>query len=126
MAPPPSSSLPLQQRLLALVQTLQFAWFFGHLTLLFCTIRYGLSYITFNFYSRWALFSYRTAFVAAAATYGIVVSKAYRAKLRQQKQAGVVTMIQDENVQYLSKLIPRPIQKRLFPSRFLSRSTHQS
>lgn len=103
MAPPPNSALPLQQRLLQLAQTLQFAWFVGHVTLLFTTLRYALSYITFNYYSRWAKFSYRTAFIAAAATYGIVVSKAYRAKLRQHKQAGALAMIQDENVQYLSK-----------------------
>ncbi|KAF2101493.1 hypothetical protein NA57DRAFT_72933 [Rhizodiscina lignyota] len=101
MAPPPSSSMPLQQRVIALASTLQFAWFLGHLTLLFCTFRYGMSYITFNFNSRWAKFSYRTAFIAAAVTYGIVVSKAYRAKLRQHKQAGALQMAQDENVQYL-------------------------
>ena len=97
--------MPLTQRLTALASTLQFAWFLGHLTLLFCTFRYSMSYITFNFYSRWAKFSYRTAFIAAAVTYGIVVSKAYRAKVRQGKQAGVIQMMQDENVQYLGMFV---------------------
>ncbi|KAL8859247.1 MAG: hypothetical protein Q9178_004185 [Gyalolechia marmorata] len=103
MAPPPPASMPLQQRLLHLAQTLQFGWFVGHLTLLFCSLRYSLSYITFNYYSRWARFSYRTAFVAAAATYGIVVYKAYRARSRQgtRQQPGALALLGDENVQYL-------------------------
>jgi len=104
MAPPPSASLPLTQRLLALAQTLQFAWFIGHLTLLFCIARYGLSYITFNYYSRWAQFSYRTAFISAAVTYGIVVYKAFRARSRAgtKSQGGALSLIADENVQYLA------------------------
>ena len=84
---------------------LRFGWFIGHLTLLFCAIRYGLSYITFNSFSRWASFSYRTAFVAAAATYGIVVYKAYRARARagNRPQGGALAIAGDENVQYLRK-----------------------
>lgn len=84
-----------------LAQTLQFAWFCGHLTLLLCVLRYGLSYITFNFKSKWAAYSYRTAFVAAAVTYGIVVYKAYRARMRAGKNNSPITLITDENVQYL-------------------------
>ncbi|KUJ17054.1 uncharacterized protein LY89DRAFT_70489 [Mollisia scopiformis] len=104
MAPPPSASLPLQQRLIQLAQTLQFAWFVGHLTLLFCIARYGLSYITFNYYSRWARFSYRTAFVSAAVTYGIVVYKAFRARSRPGAKAppSALALVADENVQYLA------------------------
>ena len=81
----------------------RFGWFVGHVTLLFCTLRYGLSYMTFNFYSGWARFSYRTAFVAAAATYGIVVYKAFRARARAGKsqQGGALALAGDENVQYL-------------------------
>ncbi|KAL8969338.1 MAG: hypothetical protein Q9183_002047 [Haloplaca sp. 2 TL-2023] len=103
MAPPPPASMPLGQRLMHLAQTLQFGWFVGHLTLLFCSFRYSLSYITFNSYSRWARFSYRTAFVAAAATYGIVVYKAFRARSRAGKgpQPGALSLLADENVQYL-------------------------
>ncbi|RDW91947.1 hypothetical protein BP5796_01341 [Coleophoma crateriformis] len=104
MAPPPSASLPLKERCLALAQTLQFAWFVGHLTLLLCLSRYGLSYITFNYYSRWAQFSYRTAFVSAAVTYGIVVYKAFRARARagSRAQGGAIALAADENVQYLA------------------------
>lgn len=103
MAPPPSQTLTLQERLMALAQTLQFAWFVGHVSLLLCTLRYGLSYITFNYYSRWASFSYRTAFVAASVTYGIVVYKGYRARMRQGKNTGALALLTDENVQYLRK-----------------------
>jgi len=73
-------------------------------TLLLCTLRYVLSYITFNFYSRWARFSYRTAFVAAAVTYGIVVFKGYRARQKSGKgQGSPLALAADENVQYLGK-----------------------
>lgn len=70
--------------------------------LLFMTFRYMLSYITFNYYSKWAQFSYRTAFLSAAATYGIVVYKAYRARIRAGRQGGLLNMLADENVQYLA------------------------
>ena len=106
MAPPPPASLPLGQRLAALAQTLQFAWFAGHVTLLLSTFRYSLSYITFNYGSKWAAFSYRTAFLSACVTYGIVVYKAYRARMRQGKQGSLLSLAADENVQYLSKSIP--------------------
>jgi transmembrane protein 33 len=77
-------------------------WFVGHVTLLIATLRYGLSYMTFRYYSRWAQFSYRTAFVAAAATYGIVVFKGYRARQKSGKApSSPVQLIADENVQYL-------------------------
>ncbi|KAK5112218.1 hypothetical protein LTR62_004379 [Meristemomyces frigidus] len=103
MAPPPADqSQPIQVRLMQLAQTLQFGWFVGHVTLLFAALRYGLSYMTFNYYSRWAQFSYRTAFVAAAATYGIVVFKALRAKQKSGRSIGSpIQIITDENVQYL-------------------------
>jgi hypothetical protein len=101
MAPPPPSSLPLTQRLAALAQTLQFAWFAGHVSLLLATLRYSLSYITINYASKWAAFSYRVAFLSATVTYGIVVYKAYRARMRAGKQGGVFALATDENVQYL-------------------------
>ena len=103
MAPPPPATLPLQQRLAHLAQTLQFAWFVGHVTLLLSTLRYVFSYVTLNAGSRWATFSYRVAFVSATVTYGIVVYKAYRARMRQGKQGGLVSLVADENVQYLCK-----------------------
>lgn len=109
MAPPPPATLPLQQRVLQLAQTLQFAWFVGHVTLLFCAARYALSYITFHYYTKWARFSYRTAFIAAAATYGIVVFKSFRARARSGKpQGGALAIAGDENVQYLGELSTSP------------------
>jgi len=102
MAPPPQQAGSLQDRLIHLASTLQFAWFCGHLTLLVSTVRYALSYITFHANSKWATFSYRTAFLAVVVTYGIVVYKAYRARMRQGKQGSPVAMLADENVQYLS------------------------
>lgn len=102
MAPPQNQSLPLVERIKSLATTLQFAWFLGHLTLLLCVLRYGLSYLSFNYYSRWAQASYRLGFISAAATYGIVVYKAYRARLRSgAKQQGALMLASDENVQYL-------------------------
>ncbi|EME47340.1 hypothetical protein DOTSEDRAFT_69312 [Dothistroma septosporum NZE10] len=104
MAPPPTNhGESLQDRLLKLAQTLQFAWFIGHVTLLLCTLRYGLSYVFLKYYSRWAQFSYRTAFIAAAATYGIVVFKGYRARAKTGKQpSSPLALATDENVQYLA------------------------
>ena len=101
MAPPPPASLPLQQRLLQLAQTLQFAWFVGHVTLLLSASRYFLSYVTLKYYSRMAQFTYRTAFLSAAAPDGIVVYKAYRARARSGKQGAVTSLAGDANVQYL-------------------------
>ena len=78
----------------------------SHLTLLFCAVRYGLSWVTLNYYSTWAEFSYRTAFVAAAVTYGIVVFKAYRALMRggARQPSSPLALLTDENVQYLGQL----------------------
>lgn len=96
--------MPLPQRLMALAQTLQFGWFVGHLTLLLSAIRYFLSYMTFHYYSTWAKISYRTAFLSAAFTYGIVVYKAYRARMRagSRQQNTPLVMATDENAQYLA------------------------
>lgn len=102
MAPPPSPSLPLTERLLTLAKTLQFAWFIGHLTLILCTIRYAFSWIRFNYYGGVAQFSYRTSFVAAALTYGIVVYKTFKARAKTGARPPTpISLIGDENVQYL-------------------------
>ncbi|KAM6478259.1 hypothetical protein HDV62DRAFT_188711 [Trichoderma sp. SZMC 28011] len=101
--PPPNANLPLQERFLALAQTLQFAWFVGHLTLILTTSRYALSWLFMNYYSRMAQFSYRTSFAAAALTYGIVVYKTQRARAKTGTKApnGALGLLADENVQYL-------------------------
>lgn len=88
---------------MALAQTLQFAWFAGHLVSILCTLRYGFSYIRFNYYGRMAQFSYRTSFVAAALTYGIVVYKTQRARAKtgNRPPPSALSLLRDENVQYL-------------------------
>ncbi|PYH80391.1 endoplasmic reticulum protein [Aspergillus uvarum CBS 121591] len=121
MAPPPPSNLPLPERLKALAQTLQFAWFVGHVTLLFSVLRYFVSYITFNYYSNSAQVSYRLAFLSAAATYGIVVYKGHIA--RGRLQGGLpniaIKLAGDENVQYLGTalvwLYSRQVSLALLP-----------
>ncbi|PLB46041.1 endoplasmic reticulum protein [Aspergillus steynii IBT 23096] len=120
MAPPPAH-LPLGERLKALAQTLQFAWFAGHVTLLISVFRYFLSYLTFNYYSSTAQAAYRLAFVAAAATYGIVVYKGHIARGRLQGSAPsiVLKLAGDENVQYLGMalvwLYSRQVSLALLP-----------
>ncbi|KAK4217759.1 nucleoporin POM33 [Rhypophila decipiens] len=102
MAPPPSADLPLGERLQKLVKTLQFAWFAGHATLLLCIFRYSLSWIRMNYYGGWAKFTYRTSFLAAAFTYGIVVYKTWRARQKTgTRQPAPLMLLADENIQYL-------------------------
>ncbi|OAQ99081.1 hypothetical protein LLEC1_07358 [Akanthomyces lecanii] len=95
--PAPGADAPLQERLLALAQTLH------HLTLIVTTIRYSFSWLRMNYYGGMAVFCYRTSFVAAALTYGIVVYKTQkaRAKTGTQMSGGVVGLLADENIQYL-------------------------
>jgi hypothetical protein len=99
--PPPAAGSTLQERVLHLAQTLQFAWFVGHVTLLLSSLRYGLSYIFFNYYSKMAIFTYRLAFISALVTYGIVVYKGIRARQKQGKPLSPISLAGDENVQYL-------------------------
>lgn len=102
MAPPPPADLPLPQRLTRLAKTLQFAWFSGHATLMFCIVRYFLSWIVMNYYGRWAQFSYRVTFLAAAVTYGIVAYKTWRARQKTgAKHPGPLGYLAEENTQYL-------------------------
>lgn len=66
-----------------------------------------------HYYTRMAQFSYRTAFVAAAVTYGIVVYKTLRARSKAGMQLTpqvAISLIADENVQYLCTWLaaPRP------------------
>ncbi|EPS35087.1 hypothetical protein H072_11443 [Dactylellina haptotyla CBS 200.50] len=129
MAPPttqaPAGPMPLPQRLIALAQTLQFGWFIGHLTLLLATLRYTISFIKFNTATTAAQVSYRLGFFACAVTYGIVVYKAYRARIKQAGnnrmalQQHLMAMTGDENVQYLVMaliwLLTSPIYLALLP-----------
>lgn len=58
-----------------------------------------------NYYSGIAQFCYRTTFLAASITYGIVVYKTFkaRAKTGQKMPNGILGLISDENIQYLGK-----------------------
>ncbi|WEW57151.1 Transmembrane nucleoporin [Emydomyces testavorans] len=81
----------------------RFGWFVGHLTLVLAVFRYLLSAATFNPSSGMAQASYRFAFVAAAATYGIVIYKSHiaRGDLKGSVPAIATKLAGDENVQYL-------------------------
>jgi transmembrane protein 33 len=52
--------------------------------------------------------TYRLAFTSAVATYGIVVFKAYRARVKPGAKvtSTAVTLLSDENVQYLRECGP--------------------
>ncbi|TGZ78578.1 hypothetical protein EX30DRAFT_343128 [Ascodesmis nigricans] len=125
MAPPAATTPqePLSARLANLAQTLQFAWFLGHLTLLFSTTYYSVSIFKFSASNGLPSFFYRVAFLSAAATYGIVVYKAYRARFRAGQlptgQQGIMKVAGDENVQYLLMaliwLYVKPVYFALFP-----------
>lgn len=80
--------------------------------LLLCIFRYSISVIAFSYNTGSARFTYRTAFVSAALTYGIVVYKTWRARQKVgAKNLGLIGLLSDENVQYLcmSSLVPIPV-----------------
>lgn len=97
--------------LIAILRTLTDNSCCRHLSLIFAVIRYGFSYISFNYYSRIARFSYRLTFLSAALTYGIVVYKTLRARSKAGAKApqSPLALIADENVQYLGELHPCPL-----------------
>lgn len=67
-----------------------------------CIFRYSLSWLRMNYYSRMAQFCYRLTFLAAAATYGIVVYKTWRARQKTgARQPSPIGYLSDENIQYL-------------------------
>ena len=73
--------------------------------MLLTTSRYSFAIVKFSASSTSSIIAYRIAFLAAAATYGIVVYKAYRARFRSGTmptgQQGALKILGDENVQYL-------------------------
>lgn len=81
---------------------------FRHLTLLLTTFRYAIAAVKFSTNSTSASIAYRIGFLSAAVTYGIVVYKAYRPRIRAGQvptgQQGILKVLADENVQYLCKL----------------------
>jgi hypothetical protein len=74
-----------------------------HAVLLLCIFRYTLSWIRFNYYGGMAQFCYRLGFISAAATYGIVAYKTWRARQKTGTKlpGGAAAYLADENVQYL-------------------------
>jgi hypothetical protein len=76
------------------------------LTLLTTTVFYSFSLARFAWNTPKPA-SRTLAFLSAAATYGIVVDKAYRARFRSRSmpsgQQSVIKILGDENVQYLCK-----------------------
>ncbi|KAG1460650.1 hypothetical protein G6F46_002839 [Rhizopus delemar] len=111
MAPPASTSL--QERLLALVKTLQFAWFFGHVSTIFGTLLYALSIFTFN--SNTLL--YKQAYFGAMLSYGVVLYKSHG--IPQASSAYMRKLVMDENAQYFLLavywFISNPIAVTLIP-----------
>lgn len=78
----------------------------SHLVLLLCLSRFTLSWIRTHWWTTAAQFYYRTAFVSAAVTYGIVVYKTLRARAKAGltlTPAVAISLLGDENVQYLRK-----------------------
>jgi len=117
MANPPPPSLT--ERFVKLAQSLQFVWFVGHVSMLIFSFRYALYYISMKTGSSWAGLSYRVAFISAIITYGIVVYKGFRARLRQGRPTTAIALISDENVQYLLMALvwlwARQVPLALFP-----------
>ncbi|KAI8144460.1 hypothetical protein BJV82DRAFT_68836 [Fennellomyces sp. T-0311] len=90
--PPPSS---LQERVVTLVQTLQFAWFAGHVLTLIGSALYFLSVVMFRASSK----PYTVAYFGALLSYGVVVYKTHGKPEFNAQYAQRLVM--DENVQYL-------------------------
>ncbi|KLU82310.1 hypothetical protein, variant [Magnaporthiopsis poae ATCC 64411] len=80
---------------------LTFRFNFSHSILIAATAKYTLAWIAFKGYR--SNIAYRFVFLAAVATYGIVVYKTLRARLKQQRgaQTSPLALAADENVQYL-------------------------
>lgn len=75
------------------------------MTLILATFRYSFSWLRMNLYGGMAQFCYRTSFIAAALTYGIVVYKTQRARAKTgaKPSPSAFSLAADENVQYLRK-----------------------
>ncbi|KAI9316758.1 hypothetical protein BX666DRAFT_1946650 [Dichotomocladium elegans] len=92
MAPP--SSQTLQERALALVKTLQFAWFAGHVLTLLGSAFHFLSVVTLRSASK----PYSIAFLGAIVSYGVVIYKTHG--VPKLNAAYAQRLVMDENIQY--------------------------
>ncbi|KAI9473595.1 MAG: hypothetical protein EXX96DRAFT_487981 [Benjaminiella poitrasii] len=95
MAPPQASSVSLQDRVLALVKTLQFAWFSGHVLTLLGSFLYAFTLILFRTNPSY----YKTAYFGALLSYGVVIYKSHGKPRPNAEYARKLVM--DENAQYL-------------------------
>ncbi|CAN6632853.1 pore membrane protein of 33 kDa [Trichomonascus vanleenenianus] len=80
----------------ALFKTTQFAWFLGHCTCLTGALIYALYAMRVFKAPSFPIFWYRTSFVAAILTYGIILNETYK-----QKRMKWPLLLQDDNVHYL-------------------------
>ncbi|KAL1928657.1 hypothetical protein VTP01DRAFT_2443, partial [Rhizomucor pusillus] len=110
---PQQSAQTVQQRLLTLAKTQQFAWFVGHSLTLLGSALYFLSFILF----RPSVTAYKTAYVGAIGSYGVVIYKTHGVPKLSSTYAQRLVM--DENVQYLLLalywFLSRPITVTLIP-----------
>ncbi|GAA5804498.1 hypothetical protein EDC94DRAFT_624434 [Helicostylum pulchrum] len=92
---PPTANTSLSTRVMSLVQTLQFAWFTGHVLTLLGTLTYLLTVALF----RSNTLLYKTAYFGALLSYGVVI---YKSHGRPQPNAEYARkLVMDENAQYL-------------------------
>ncbi|KAK9467153.1 hypothetical protein V1512DRAFT_262076 [Lipomyces arxii] len=99
MVPPPNTSataVPVSQKIVAMMKTLQFGWFTGHVFVVLGTFFYTLSTLKLAPGTKWAKFWYREIFVSVILTYGIVLYRTYKAA-----SPSTTTLLRDDNVQYL-------------------------
>ncbi|ORZ15097.1 hypothetical protein BCR42DRAFT_416401 [Absidia repens] len=110
---PPSSNRSFGERILQLVQSLQFSWFVGHVLTLLGTLFYILSYIAM----RAAVKPYKIAYLGALVSYGVVIYKTHG--FPKFNTAYGQRLVMDENVQYfllaLYNFFSDPIEVTLIP-----------
>ncbi|KAG1504428.1 hypothetical protein G6F46_000780 [Rhizopus delemar] len=107
------ASAPLQDRILALIKSLQFAWFFGHVSTIFGTLLYAFSVLTFNSNNT----AYKYAYFGAILSYGVVLYKSHG--VPQPSSDYMRKLVMDENAQYfilaLYWFVSSPITVTLIP-----------
>jgi transmembrane protein 33 len=73
----PMPHYTLQQRLQAVVQHQQFAWWVGHVIIVLSTVFHAICWFQFSYNTKIAVFWYRLAFIGAVGSYGVVVHKMF-------------------------------------------------
>ncbi|KAG7879094.1 hypothetical protein KL937_003507 [Ogataea polymorpha] len=111
---------PLKDQLIELVQTAQFAWFAGHVTTLFYSLVYFLTYRSRGSFHK---FSYTLIYLSVIESFGIIIHQSWKAGSLKLNNPKVV--LADDNVQYiliaLALLLVLPvISLSIFPFVFFS------